>query len=1012
MNIIRIGDNELVPLDYSDLLQKILTVLKNQQTKNPFAISQTADWLNIDIDEIAFQVAKLQIDNPLGSYSSNARSATVNFSPAYKELFSSQVQQIRDCLKQHIESSLAEQPNTSLEEYITSLITDLSTFHGQANKIGFTYNFDKYSGLQKQRLSLRHNQGTSLLKFHKLTIKVENSRQFQAELKASLNNFIDIQFAANSEDGEEVSEILNDLVEDKDKKSDFYKLQRLMNQQALGKVQREAKIRYLEFILENVGEDKDAIYLEDLIRRLRLIEQYINDEQKPDGHYQVNYAGHSFNYKDIFSTSDAFDMLPIIPLIAGQLGETTDEERGELQFIFGLKFKFNGKIQTEGGREVFERNLNLLDPDSKEHQAGLADPFTCENFAKKVLKIAFLYYFIFARNFSSPDYEPGDELNYDPISSFEEKALRFLQESDESKKQKLFRNIKTSFERFNVAYKINLLKQLIQKNIRNRKKIQSRTYRIQIGVKQGILERDFRTISQRSTLFKPVFNESSRQQYNYNEALRYISVSDPNADPSFLCTLPASIQISEIEYFSTPETQNFSMEYDIAGIRTIPVLLFPQEDRCIKISKNNFQKQKLLVFSYDHQRLKSEIFNNGESPQAFVYQVTFSLLAYTCLKLLLATQKRLFIPIIRLQLNDQENNSAEEDFMRSLFSSISHLLNEEHRSSSQGFCITNLNSFKIRNGLTSLYSVLPKKFQFSDTATPNQVDKLAIIVVSSRESDVSKKGGYKISNFLGEVMRVQRQPDNSIRLQLIKTFSDNYSSQRIHNNPTVLLDEVSSLYRQGYRHIFYIAKAPYSRTLNMTRTEEDEELFFMSKAIISSFIKDKEDIKIYPIFFDKYFVVKRQTLQSSSLYIQDISELTSLVEDPSKQAVVFFNLFNGISVGNDNFYNGVISYATLLNIYEDILDDKDIRMGLMYDGLLKHNLLQYLTLFHFSRYEAAPTKSRNISLKLDPYQNIIGDDSVGAKSIFKHMTGGVKFNSLAFLTEVRRVINQQENKER
>lgn len=284
-------------------------------------------------------------------------------------------------------------------------------------------------------------------------------------------------------------------------------------------------------------------------------------------------------------------------------------------------------------------------------------------------------------------------------------------------------------------------------------------------------------------------------------------------------------------------------------------------------------------------------------------------------------------------------------------------------------------------------------------------------MVSSRESDASKRDDYKIYNLLGEVVRVQRQTDDTIRLQLLKTFSDNYSSQDIHSNPTVLLDEVSRLYRNGYRHFFYIAKAPYSKTLNMTRAEQDEELFFMSKAIISSFIKDKLDIKIYPIFFDKYFVVRLQAITASSLYIQDISELTSLVDDPSKQAVVFFNLFNGIAVGDDKYYNGVISYATLLNIYEGILDDKDLRMGLIYDGLVKNDLLQYLTLFHFSRYEAAPRKDRNISLKLDPYQNIIGDDSVGAKSTFKHMTGGVKFNSLAFLTEVRKALNvQQENK--
>ncbi|MBC6471519.1 MAG: hypothetical protein GDA48_00615 [Hormoscilla sp. GM102CHS1] len=82
-------------------------------------------------------------------------------------------------------------------------------------------------------------------------------------------------------------------------------------------------------------------------------------------------------------------------------------------------------------------------------------------------------------------------------------------------------------------------------------------------------------------------------------------------------------------------------------------------------------------------------------------------------------------------------------------------------------------------------------------------------------------------------------------------------------------------------------------------------------------------------------------------------------------------------------------------------------MGLIYDSngnSLKTDILQYLTLFHFSRYE----KSGKISLKLDPYENIIGDDGVGALSIVPHSTQKVEFNLLAFLTEARRALNVQK----
>lgn len=131
-------------------------------------------------------------------------------------------------------------------------------------------------------------------------------------------------------------------------------------------------------------------------------------------------------------------------------------------------------------------------------------------------------------------------------------------------------------------------------------------------------------------------------------------------------------------------------------------------------------------------------------------------------------------------------------------------------------------------------------------------------------------------------------------------------------------------------------------------------------------------------------------------------ELNNLVKDSSKKTVVFFNLFNGKQIERDDdcFYNGVISYSTLLNMYQNILDDADIYSGLIDDTPLKNDLLQYITLFHFSRYEAR----QEISLKLDPYKNIIGEESLGVLSLFNHMTGNTEFNSLAFLTEVKKAL--------
>ncbi len=994
LNNITIG-KDLVYVDYTDLLGKILSVFQKQ--KKVFEISKDGKRLRIDIDSIAAEVATLQVENPLGASANTVRSATINISPGSQDKFYSQIRAIRDCVQKQLESSLEK--SGSSDKFISELITDLQKFKGETPSLDFIYTFNSHHNLEKKRLTFdkRSLENRDLLKVHKLTISVQKTRDFDVQLRQGLENYINVKFSdTNSEDREDLEYILEDLA--KDKNSDLYRLQDIVNKQTLGKLKKQAQINYLEFLLENINPNtskinfQGAIYLEDLIRRLKLIEQYINDTNKADGDYLVNYAGASVNYRDAFARGEAFDMLPIIPIVDGFLGETKDENRGQIEFIFGLKLKFDGKVQTKGGKTAFDYRLNLLDPDSEEHKAALLDASQRESFAGKVLRIVFLYYFLFAsrQDPEQGDYHPDDELKYNPIEGFE-KIITILRDADDTAKQSLMKKIIAGFAKFNIKFKINRLKGVLQNILKRKSSFSTKQYPVHISVKNGILEEDIRKISHNNTFF------SSVVRGNPKEVLKYISLGEANTQTNSFCTLPAKITISDIHFFSTDDKETFSMEYDLTNIQTLPVIFAPLKDpRCSKIYNQYFQKRQLLLFPYRLEEPKLE------SHQAFVYKFTYGLLAYICLRVLFENQKRLFIPIFRLHLNNKEDDAPIEKFIVSLSGVLSHLFNETHRANDQGIDIREL-GYKIPNVMSSLYSILPKKFTFNDSAKSPQLDKLAIVIVSSRESDSKWKSSEKISNLMGEIIGIQRQ-DNAVRLQLLKTFSENYSHQQMFTNPSVIVDRVSQLYRMGYRHIIYIAKAPYTSTLHLTQTENNDELFFMSRDVIKNLKSEYEDIKIYPMFFDKYYAVTLEKNIATSLYIQDTTELTNLVEDPSKQSVVFFNLFNGLKVGKDEerHYRGVISYATLLNIYHGILDDEGIRKGLIYSSSLKDDILQYLTLFHFSRYQKA---DKVIHIKLDPYENLIGDKSVGKLSLLNQMKGKGEFNSLAFLTLVRTVLN-------
>ncbi len=57
-NVLRQGDDDLVQLDYSDILTKILELLRNPGTKNPFNISRDRQQLALDIDAFPDQIRR------------------------------------------------------------------------------------------------------------------------------------------------------------------------------------------------------------------------------------------------------------------------------------------------------------------------------------------------------------------------------------------------------------------------------------------------------------------------------------------------------------------------------------------------------------------------------------------------------------------------------------------------------------------------------------------------------------------------------------------------------------------------------------------------------------------------------------------------------------------------------------------------------------------------------------------------------------------------------------------
>lgn len=993
------GNDGLQPVDYSYLLQQISREIQGQ---NLFKLSGDRNRLRMDIDDIAAAVARTPgLQNPITS-ANGVRSASVKFTPRIQEQFSSQIQEIQDQLRRHLQETMGSPE--AIAQTVDQMSPELTQVQGTTGQLGFTFNFNQTSPiLQKEKLRLETNRpgGESRLKFHKITLSVQNVNRFSSDLRQGMANYITTKLAPNDEEiQQELLGVLDGLVQDEI--SYFNDLQQLVDTESLGKLKKEAKIIYLEHLAEHIetSDTVGMIYLNDLIRRLRLIEAYINDPEKADGDFEVNYGGMTVNYRDALSRAEVFDCLPIIPIIDGNLGEHTDGEGGERQFILGLKLKFGGPVQTHAGQEVLDYNLMLLNPESPEHKEAIADETRRESFARKVLVRLFVYYFVFASDCDpgKPDYNPDQEGNFYPWRLFDERVMSVLSGSEEGAKQRIFAGFVRGMNQRNVRVKIEHLRTMLQNVIKRQRILPTRTYSRQINLRKGILQKDVNS-ALLGYFLDPEIERNPKAQ------LKYVTIGEPGLETKALSRLQASIKIEDVRYFPETEQERFTWNYQIAGIRMLAVVCTPNQGICWEQYRETFRNQQLILLGYDNTRLNPGGFNPS---QTFIYRFTWTVLSYICFDLLLEkAPKNLFIPFLRLHEGTHERPLPTEKFLANLCKGLSHLLCCEYRSNSQGIRLKNFNRHRLENGLRSLYSMLPKTFRVMESTSPLQLDKLAIAIVSSRESDAATKPEYRrnrIANVTGEIIGIQRSAEDTIQIERLHTFSDNYSLRRLYREPPILIDTVNQLYQEGYQHILYVAQAPYTSTLHITRGDRDEDLYFMSPPLITALMQNHPDLKIYPIFFDKYYVCKLGGPKVSAFVVQDTQQLTSLAQDPRQQAVVFLNLFNGISVGRpeERFYNGVISYSTLLgDFYPQVMDDQSIRQDLIYDTPLKRDILQYLTLFHFSRFD----RKTEQTLKLDPYENIIGEQSIGALSIFEQMTPRVEFNALAFLTQVKKVLD-------
>ncbi|MEG4056487.1 MULTISPECIES: hypothetical protein [unclassified Microcoleus] len=1066
--------NELARLDYSDWLAKTIDELNRETGAKIFCLKKDIPSgrfrLIIDIHCFAAQLAKNQeLTLPLEKGEKTYK-ATINMVEKCREVFGEKIQEIKTALsnrlmeairKAHCSEPDGESSEVTIDKLIESMLVPLASMPKQPSL--FAWQFPSMTGLSSQDLTLDYEVETPTIRSHKVTIEINSATRFRELVVTGLENYV--QFLKKQSDSDYPNFVIRNVRDSLDLlkthgSDELSQLEKLLNQETIGRLKREAEVTYLESLANIISEDCESaresqqksklihqfalkgkqqprgislneasFYLKDYSGRLRLLEKFINDKKKPQAYYEVTYQGVLVDIRELFSGRDAFSELPLLGKIDGCIGETDDPHQSITSITFGLKFKLNGRVSNPVLYDSsFVYGLEMIKPDSKLHNLDELTQERSKQHIEKIVKFFVLYYFAFAcPNPLSPNYCYEDVLSFDVIGRFTEEVLPQLKEealdSDEAKKN-LMRKFVGEMSEYLVADKLASAVKALKEYLKKEKLGFSAEKKVNIGLSQKLLLSDLNEISNTTKFFG---NELSE---NLKECLKYVFISAQVANKDAIIQFRVTLTFETDKFYRTGKKREFDRSYQIGDIQMLPVFYsfasqdtqkqFARDKNNIALlapllgGKPNFPKNADEASEYMSRLVFSGSlieFKVGEIPLEkaterghFIYELTWRTLGFIILDILTSKarkNKNLFVGQWILHETAEAQTTEQETLIHQIVEEWSHVLSDSLLMNSQGLVMPTIDRYKIPNAKCSLYSVLPQEYKIKNNNN-RTIEPLLIVMVSSNKCDTrSSRGGENyIANLTGEVVAVE-PTKTGLKVSLVKTLAGNYREDELHRSPAVLRDTISDMYHKGFHHVLYIANTPFSEHLRVT--DQQNELFFMSPELIK-YLKIADDLVIYPVLYDSYSALRIDgVLNEETLYVQDVRQLSNVFNDPNRSQVVFFNLFTGKAVERDRiFYNTVTTYSTLLNAHPgDVIDVNKVMDGLIKEGPLKNDLMLGLTLLHYSKYEKNQTKGERSFLKLDPLNDIIGDNAIGrlsAKS--QHCIPSVQMNSIAFLTEV------------
>lgn len=1016
-------DSEHLEFLHSQVMKAIYEVI-NQD--NPFKHRENVYTLGLDCVSIAKKVYS-KLSSSMSNLDQMIKGRKEEFEtfgafPIKDDKLAQSVEQIYIKLLEHIDNI----PPTLLERLLKS---SAELADGKENIFGINKNFppfkSKEGDLQPVSTGDQKKSGEKLFRAHLCKVQMKAGKSVAEELQTAIaNRYVSLVHADGEANEEEYLAEINRKISqlfDDNENSAILGLRELLDKESSGLISREVGIVYLEYLLENAKRQSiDTAALEKICQKIRWVENYIHhpDRSNSDCMYQVTDE-HSCDLRELFGLADAFTNLPVIGRIDGNIEERSSQE--ERAFVFGIRFKANNPVTTPdrdfpelgSSSSVYARHLakaiKVLEL-AKQFNTGQGDEKT--DYGKlrhlgKSIKTVFLYYMVFSKKDSEKIKWWEDTAGL--LHKREPKALdRLLKLANIllAKEKQVTDDI--------IAPAVATLKNILK----NSKACLHPEIRRCILLEKYLVTDDIEEALEGDIFIKDL--EKSDKNI-LKKCLRYVRiVKEAEIPADALYSIPFYISFSDTFFYANREKRRrvrVGTEPEIWQF--LPVLVQPQiSEEADKL--NIYHKPLTKTASLMVQIMPDIEPNKSNTLEFFIYKVTSAVvfllgISALCQKL---PQQNLAIPLLRLHQAGKTDDAIEK-YLAAVCASVTFLLNEKYTAGMQGIQLINFTGnqrelgYRVTNSRSSLYAFLPKTFIAQDFAPAFK--KLAIVIVTSRAAGKHRHSDNKhnLVNLFGRVVMFEHVDGHRIELRPnFLTFADNLIRREIDTHPKILIDTIHRLYDEyGVRDVLYIAKTPFTSNLNLTQKNPYNALYFMSETVLQEMMRNRADLNIYPVFCGKYPAHMFGGTKLPAIYIDDVPSIQKHVQmdrTSESQIVTFLNIANGVKVkGKDaekNFFNNVLCYATLDNIYTDrTLQSRILERMIAPDSLPRQTLIDFICLLHTAAYEKVENE---LKLKLNPYQDILEDNNVNRLNTFPAFPKGKPdLNLFAFMTKIQRIIS-------